>query len=247
MAKLPKKYYISNEVFDLENKHPRIDVKDFLSLSDKVLRKCEHIYLTYQIKKKQLKRLHQFAATHGIAVHDRIEACQGYSPNVVAREKDRSLSLPDVCIIDNTDGELSKELTKVRESALPEREYKVQIVGKPPKVIKEEDDRVFMTPMGPMPASALGLTRKRYSMEVYFPTVWFDGSDNAGPVVQDVYYNRIALANVLEKRLPYQTPIRERNAFKYRICRELTDEEFITLAADTKAQDELVKGLTVKK
>lgn len=245
MAKLPKKYFISDSVFDLTSKNPSIDIDDFLSLSKKALSNCTDVYLKYAVKKKQLKRLYRLAATHSFKVHDKIPG-KGYSPNVVAKEQDSSLSLPDICIIDNTDG-LTKEFLEKREPSLPEREYKVRIVGKPPKVIKEEDERIFMTPLGPIPASALGLTRKRYSMEVYFPTVMVDPSDKAAPVVQNVYYNRMALVTELEKKLPFQTSIRDRNAFKYRICCELTDEEFITLAADTKAQDVLVKGLAVKK
>lgn len=248
MAKLPKKYFISEYVFDLVSKTPKISYEDFIHLSKKALSACNEVTLTEKLKKRQLKKLVVLSAVHNFKIHDK----SGSNIKVGVKVAEADFSSPDVAFFDGTDSGVMKELTEVRQ---PSREYKVQLIGKP-KPPQDDDgdddkDRYVMTPFGPMLMSS----RRRISepepmlMEVTFPTVWVGGSDNSRkePLVQNVYCTRIALAKELSRRLPGYLSIRERNAFKYHICCEITEEEFISLAADTKAQDELVKGLTVKK
>lgn len=247
MAKLPKKYFISEYVFDLVSKTPKIGYEDFIKLSKKALSACNEVTLTEKLKKRQLKKLVVLSAVHNFKIHDK----SGSNIKVGVKVAEADFSSPDVAFFDGTDSGVMKELTEVRQ---PSREYKVQLIGKPkpPKVDDDDDDeRYVMTPFGPMLASSRSRIRNPEPaiLEVTFPTVWVGGSDNSRkePLVQNVYCTRIALAKELSRRLPGYLSIRERNAFKYHICCEITEEEFISLAADTKAQDELVKGLTVKK
>lgn len=246
VAKLPKKYFISEHVFDLVSKIPKISYDDFISLSKKALTACNEVTLTEKLKKRQLKKLIVLSAMHNFKVHDK----SGSNIKVGVKVKETDLSGPDVAFFDGTESGVLKELTKVRQ---PAREYKVQLIGKPkpPKEDGPEDDeRYVMTPFGPMLASSRSRIRnpEPVMMEVTtFSTLIVERSDTPAPLVQNVYCTRVALAKALSRRLPGYLSIRERNAFKYHICCEITEEEFISLAADTKAQDELVKGLTVKK
>lgn len=261
MAKLPKEYLICAKKFDLDKKVPRLSIDDFLNLSLKVLKACQKVTVKTDLTRKQHKELGWFANEYKfkISIYPKIvdttnKKVGSYpdngSKNNIGKaishptnEADVTISTPDAVTSAVTDArKLIEELERPRK--LSTREYVVKVHGKPKPKPKEDKDYIVMTAMGPMPASSLGLVRRH---EPIFVTLNVMSLPGHGPLIQEAYYDRIALAEALVAKLPWQASVRDRNALKFHICREMSDEEVTNLAVDTMAQYELVKGYTVKK
>lgn len=245
MANLPKEYRVCAKKFNLNRKVPRLSIDDFLDLSVKALKACKRVTVKAVLTDKQHKELAWQSKEYNFKVSiDPLTV--GVSVNV---KNDFSLvkALDSHTVLDTDNASEGidatfEELSKSR--AFPERSYVVKVHGKPKPKPKEEKDYIVMTPMGPVPASSLGLVRRH---EPIFVTLNVMSLSGHGPLIQDAYYDRLSLAEALAAKLPWQASVRDRNAFKYHICREMSDEEVTNLAVDTMAQYELVKGYTVKK
>lgn len=248
MAGYPKAYKLSKKKFKLNEDIPTLSIDDFIELSDDAINHCYDVYVLDKFNKKEIKRLEEFASENFVTVNYRppskkeIKAAKGLKKkqaksNVTAKETDVSIR-PSTVDSENT-------------RLPPNRDYVVKVIGTPPPPKKEQNrDRIILTPLGPMLESEFKALTSRSSFSIMTTSKhYFTGPDSTklDPIVQQAYYNRVVLADALAAKLPWQTTASERNAFKYRICCEMSEDEVVNLAVDTMAQHELVKGFTVKK
>lgn len=245
MAGYPKAYKLSKKKIKLNEVIPTLSLDDFIELSDDAINHCYDVYVLDKFNKKEIKRLEEFASENFVTVNYRAPTKKEIKlvkkakkkvakPNVVAKEVDFSI-----------------RTTEEKSQVMPNRDYVVRVVGVPPAPpVEKKKEKIIITPFGPMRESeyaALSFTPTMHMMSS--SKFYIVGSDmpKGDPVIQQAYYNRVALADALAAKLPWQTSASERNAFKYRICREMSEDEVVNLAVDTMAQHELVKGFTVKK
>lgn len=238
MAGYPKAYMLSKKKVKLNEDIPTLSLDDFIGLSVAAINRCYDVYVLDKLKKKEIKRLEEFAAENFVTVNYR----QPSKKEIKAAKKSKKET--DVSMWPFVDDSENTQL-------LPNRDYVVKVIGTPrPPRAENKRDRIIITPFGPMRES-------EYAALAFSPTLhmttmsrfYIDTSDDSkpDPIVQQAYYNRVVLADTLAAKLPWQTTASERNAFKYRICCEMSEDEVVNLAVDTLAQKELVNGFAVKK
>lgn len=252
MAKLPKEYLVCKKKFNLDKKAPRVGILDFVSLSPEALNACRRVTIMYEVRRSQHKELVRLAKEYNFKLVIKPESVGVLTKalrksTVITNEAD--LSIPDAVTSATADAKkLIAELEKSHH--LPQRDYVVEIVGKPlPTATEKNNDPFVLTMFGPMRKSEFEALTRPSIMSLTTTKHYFTGelAKKASPVTQQAYYDRVALAEAMSAKLPWRTSVRDRNAFKFHICREMSDEEVTNLAVDTTAQDELVKGFAVKK
>lgn len=271
VANYPKHYLITKKKFNLDKKVPRLGIMDFVSLSPEALTACLSVTIACKIRRSQHKEFVRLSKEYNFKLHINPEF------GGIKKKVDKEVSVPAADLgwwsesraaaevvrplggIDTSPSVILREITVgngPKDKPLPRKEYVVKVVGKPkPNPTPESDDQdnvMIITPMGIMPMSIFKGNRRISSTTVqhgdlskHYFTVTSDSDQT--PEVQTAYYDRLAVANAIDSKLPYWVSVRERNALKYRICREMDEEEVISLAVNKLAQDELVKGYTVKK
>lgn len=248
MAGYPKAYKLSKKKFKLNEDIPTLSLDDFIELSDDAINHCYDVYVLDKFNKKEIKRLEEFASENFVTVNYRepskkeIKAAKRSKKkraksNVIVKEADVSIR-PSTVDSENT-------------RLLPNRDYVVKVIGVPPAPpVEKKRSRIILTPFGPMRESDYAAMPFTPILQAATSSAFYiasGGKPKDEPIVQQAYYNRVALADALAAKLPWQTSVSERNAFKYHICREMSEDEVVNLAVDTSAQHELVKGFTVKK
>jgi len=238
VAGYPKAYMLSKKKVKLNEDIPTLTLDDFIELSDDAINHCYDVYVLDKFKKKEIKRLEEFASENFVTVNYR----QPSKKEIKAAKKSKKET--DVSIQPST---VDSENTQL----LPNRDYVVKVIGTPPVPrAKNKRDRIIVTPFGPMRESEYAAMPFTPILQAVMSSAFYIASGSKPkdePIVQQAYYNRVALADALAAKLPWQASASERNAFKYHICREMSEDEVVNLAVDTMAQHELVKGFTVKK
>lgn len=245
MADYPRAYQLSKKKIKLDATIPTLHVDDFMGLSEDAINHCYDVYVLDKLSPKKTKVLEEFAAENFVTVNYREPSKKEIK---VAKKAKKKSTEPKV-----VDEEVAFSIRPPAEKSqvMPSRDYVVRVVGVPPAPPAEKKkEKIIITPFGPMRESeyaALSFTPTMHMMSS--SKFYIVGSDmpKGDPVIQQAYYNRVALADALAAKLPWQTSASERNAFKYHICREMSEDEVVNLAVDTMAQHELVKGFTVKK